>query len=66
MPIQELQNLLGLSPMVNGYLEYQFPGHIKGKDYDGKPVQGDVSGWLRVKIVGAKVDQIEISRITSY
>jgi hypothetical protein len=66
MSFQALQHLLGPSPLVNSYAEYQYPGHIQGKDYDGKPIQGDVSGWLRVKVVRDKVDRIEISRITSY
>jgi hypothetical protein len=65
MSFQTLQRRLGKASVIKGYAAYQYPGHQRG-DYNGKSVEYDESGWLRVKVSKDSVEQIEVGRVTSY
>jgi hypothetical protein len=65
MSFQALQHLLGPARLNKGYAEYLHVGHQRGMS-EGKAVELDVQGWLRVKVVDGNNEQMAISHVTSY
>jgi hypothetical protein len=65
MSLQALQHLLGPARLNKGYAEFLYLGHQRGMS-EGKAVELEVQGWLRVKVVDGHNEQMTISHVTSY
>jgi hypothetical protein len=65
MSFRSLQRILGYAQLKSGYAEYQYLGDKGIKSSDGKTGDFNVQGWLRVKIVGEKVQHITLGHLTS-
>jgi hypothetical protein len=65
MSFQALQQLLGPARLKKSYAEFLYLSHQPFMN-EGKTVQAEVQGWLRVKVVDGNIAQMAISHVTSY
>jgi hypothetical protein len=66
MSLAGLEGVLGKARLEGDHAEFQRLGHLPGRDYNGKPILGDITSWLKVKVVHGQLTEIQVSRVTSF